>query len=366
MSLDYLNEAFKSLNMLQEKEFGLNTDDMDDLRLFKKDDSEDVTRIIDTDAKSDEEIKKSYLGKIIINCNVCHSNIFKDDEDITIDEDGTVNSEDICPYCGEDAGFTIIGKICPVDKEEDNKETAVATGETEKQQETADNDRDEEKSEITEDIDAIKVETDDNCIQIKTDDDTLHICLTKEEDQEENKVEVDSTENDGKDEDTSNEVFPETENITETSDETVKPLEDEEKDEIIDLTSEPDDIDIEDISETKTNEVVEKYLKNIYENVSSFKLSNAKMTDSNIILEGVIKFNSGKETKTGFIFNPDSISSTNKVRFVGMNEHFSSSPKAFTLVGIVEGKEFIPQSLTYKYSVLTEGKTQVVQGRAVV
>lgn len=132
MSLDFINEAFRKLELLNEDTFDTSLDGINKLSNFMKDDIEDTVSIIDTEAETEEDLEDSYVGKIIVNCNVCHSHIFRNQEDISIDEEGVVNIEDVCPYCGEQNGFVIVGKIEDFDEEdiEDNGESDDDTTDT--------------------------------------------------------------------------------------------------------------------------------------------------------------------------------------------------------------------------------------------
>ena len=123
MSFDYLNEAFKKLSLLNEETFDTSLTGLNQLSDFMdKDASDDVVKVIDTEAEFEDEVQDSYIGKVITNCNVCHSHIFENKDEIVIDEDGLVNAEKQCPYCGEQAGFTIVGEITPYVKETEELE----------------------------------------------------------------------------------------------------------------------------------------------------------------------------------------------------------------------------------------------------
>ena len=123
MSFDYLNEAFKKLSLLNEETFDTSHTGLNQLSDFMdKDASDDVVKVIDTEAEFEDEVQDSYIGKVITNCNVCHSHIFENKDEIVIDEDGLVNAEKQCPYCGEQAGFTIVGEITPYVKETEEPE----------------------------------------------------------------------------------------------------------------------------------------------------------------------------------------------------------------------------------------------------
>ena len=344
MSFEYLNEAFKALNLLQEQEFDLNTDGVRKLDSFMdQDDTVDVTRVIDPEADTEEDLKKSYVGRIIINCNVCHSYIFKNKEDIIVDEDGTVNSEEACPYCGETAGFSIIGKICPLDAECDEEDPK--TEDHEDNDDTSAQEPEDTDDKLTEDVDNVSVTTNNEVVTVSTQDNSVNVCIK----------------------DCDNDQCIDEEEPCEPQPETIQPLTDEEQDNMInneESEEEEDEVDydMEELSEDETNEVVEGYLKNVYGNVDSFKTTSASINDEQMLVEGDIRFSSGKVTHTGFKFTPDR-QTGNKIRLFGLNEHFSSSPRAFSLVGCVEGKKFIPESLSYRYDIERDGKKQSINGR---
>lgn len=114
MSFDYINEAFKRLDALNEDVFDTSLTGLNNLSDFMdQDDASDIVKVIDPDAETEDAVSDSYIGKVIINCNVCHSHIFESKEDVVIDEDGVVNPEMQCPYCGEMSGFTVVGEIQP-------------------------------------------------------------------------------------------------------------------------------------------------------------------------------------------------------------------------------------------------------------
>lgn len=128
--MDFLSEAFKSLQSLTEETFDLSqANGQEELKDFIDGDDEiDTLTIIDDEAKTDDELKDSYLGKVILDCNVCHSLIYKDPAEVVIDEDGeNCNIEDECPYCYSTGdGYKLIGQIKPfgeVEKELEDEES---------------------------------------------------------------------------------------------------------------------------------------------------------------------------------------------------------------------------------------------------
>lgn len=134
--VDYLAEAFKALDdvedvmpCLHEEMFTVDSDGLSELADFEveSEKSEDKKRVIDPEAKNEEELKSSYVGKVIIDCNQCHSKIYKDKEDIVIDGEDA-NKEEECPYCFATEGFKVVGEVAPytetkVDVEVEDKGT---------------------------------------------------------------------------------------------------------------------------------------------------------------------------------------------------------------------------------------------------
>ena len=134
--VDYLAEAFKALDdvedvmpCLHEEMFTVDSDGLSELADFEveSEKSEDKKRVIDPEAKNEKELKSSYVGKVIIDCNQCHSKIYKDKEDIVIDGEDA-NKEEECPYCFATEGFKVVGEVAPytetkVDVEVEDKDT---------------------------------------------------------------------------------------------------------------------------------------------------------------------------------------------------------------------------------------------------
>lgn len=147
----YLEEAFKALEdlSLTEDVFELTTDGLEDADNFMNMDFDEVEDIIDVDAKNEEELKDSYIGNVILDCNVCHSKLYKNPEEVIIDEETEVaNIEEACPYCQSNDGYLVIGQVAEYcdhcedkeeheeEKEEDSDEIKVDETEEEKIEES--------------------------------------------------------------------------------------------------------------------------------------------------------------------------------------------------------------------------------------
>ncbi len=519
MSFDYINEAFKRLNALNEEMFDTSLTGINSLAdIMEEDDASDIVKVIDPAAETEDTVSDSYIGKVIINCNVCHSHIFEDKQDVVIDEDGVVNPEMQCPYCGEMSGFTVVGEIkafetetpeetpveevpevpapeAPIEdtqpetiKESFNRDTVVndlnklkeflkskghacnskeaitylwsvidlfEAGDQEINDQSIADWYEETSKNFPDDFDlfkSIEVEEEiltegkiiDNVKKVATrvgaDAATIIRCFTElgemaanignkgeyrttklndlmthvenkavlkalmsgnetvmnglsKEDIEEleqdiveyeadkakkdknldesieelsltangTHIEVDEDE-DGKVTLTAEPVPAEDDAqvIAPVSDDTIAEIEaqndvpadvdavveEEPEENIEDVELEMDEVD-----EEGLDELGEAYLKDIYENVESFKTTNVSTTESSMIVEGTIKFTSGAEKNTGFVFEAFTTDGKGRVKFVGKNAHFSESVDAFELTGTISEKKLLPESLSYNYTV---------------
>lgn len=79
-----------------------------------------IEKIVDLDANSADELLGSYAGKVIIQCPQCMTMFYKDPEDLEVSEDNPeiVNVNETCQHCGNMSGYTVIGKVAPVDEKE--------------------------------------------------------------------------------------------------------------------------------------------------------------------------------------------------------------------------------------------------------
>lgn len=301
LTKNYLNDAFKAMDALNEDddisikddEF-INVADTKEaaagLKAEEKTDEEadDVVDVIDSNAFKEKEMQPNYDGYIVLDCDVCHSKIYKKPEEIKIDiTTGKVNVDEECPFCMTDGGFTVCGKIVPCDVKE-----------IEKEQER--------------DVEAAHKESDED--KIEPDDD-------KEPKKDENEKA------------------------------SIVPLSDEEKQQIVDGSYGQDvNADVSDIDDETFSELGEKYLKSIYDNVASYKLTEGAVKGNSLILDGKIKFKSGKEQNNRFVFESKTITKTGKIKMVGRNESLARASKAFILTGCLQNKKLMLESLTYNYS----------------
>ena len=118
--IGYLQEAFKKFDLLEEEDFNLDASGIEDLESALDDNEKiDFEDIIDPEAETEDELEDSYIGKIILDCKVCHTKLYKNAEEVNFDEETEIANEgDECPFCYSTDGYEIVGQVAPfTDKE---------------------------------------------------------------------------------------------------------------------------------------------------------------------------------------------------------------------------------------------------------
>ena len=392
--MNFLTEAFKALDVLNEDTFKADEQGLEELKDFIGDDKgDDVVSIIDIDAEDEEEVKDSYIGKVILCCNVCKSNIYKDKEDVVVDEDTELaNVDEECPYCHTVDGFMVVGMVAPfeevkaeaddddvevkvdgeeVDVKEDESLTEAKKSEDDidairdnrverakrrftRVRDDADSRRDYEKKHDMKECDEMKNESCSRKRKKKVDEDFSEVEVTTAGESKQ-RIKVSSEEVEGE--------------------ETIVPVSDEVEDEIM-MSSEEETTEEEPVEETEEetteeegiveeslNSLCSKYLKENYSNVKSFRLTNALTDGKKLKLEGVIKFASGNDKKTSFLFEKKETGRNGKVKLLGENLQICRGKKAFVLNARMRGNKLLGESLSYNYMTKNnEGKSQRVSG----
>lgn len=324
-----LQEAFKQFELLEEETFHLDNSEesVEDAKEFMDaSDALDMLDVIDPEAETEEEVENSYTDKVILDCNVCHSKIYKDPSEIIISDDKEcVNKEEECPFCYSMDGYKIIGQVKPFI--EDDFDITVEPKEEETSEE-GDAEVDEVETEVTDEEEKETEVVDESLenIDVETEHDKIHI-------EAEEKVESD--------EEMLAPLEPEVEEEIEETTEEEAPEEAEGEEEI--------DYDIEDFDEETFDDLGESYLRKVYENVNSFKTSSVTEKGNKWIVEGKITFNSGNTKPTKFIFEAFSANKKGKLNFIGENAQISRGKKSFKLSGVLDNKKFISESLNYNY-----------------
>ncbi len=122
-------DAFRAFELEEENEeeeklsksFNLNDDKevKDAAKFLAKETPEENTEvIIDVDADEVEDLKKSYVGELVLQCPVCNTLISKKEIDVHCDEEdeSLCNVGEECPTCHSDSGFNLVGKLAPVEE----------------------------------------------------------------------------------------------------------------------------------------------------------------------------------------------------------------------------------------------------------
>ena len=135
-----------------------------------------IEKIVDLDAESPEDLLPSYVGKFIMQCPQCMTLFYKDPEDVEASEEdpNTVNVNEVCQHCGNEAGYTLIGKVGEATEEEmseyTQEETVDVTSTDEGDEELMDDEASSEEG-SEEDL-AIDLELDELDLDIEDDEST--------------------------------------------------------------------------------------------------------------------------------------------------------------------------------------------------
>lgn len=331
--MNYLSEAFKKLDFLTEEEFSLqDTAGLDDMDQLLKTPATNIVNVVDPEAETEDELQDTYIGKVILHCPVCNSMIYKDLEDIVKDDvEEVVNIGEECPYCYTSEGFKVIGIVSPFEEEQE-EDTSETSDETE-----------DEKS-MNEEFETVEVATKNQKVTLDADDDGK---LT---------IEAEPVEDEEDEEDEEEEVLaPVPDEVADEIDATANNSESED---------EEVEYDVEDFDSDSFDELGESYLKSVYENVSSYKTTDVSSKGNTLVVEGMIKFNSGKMKPTKFVFEANTATKNNKLRFIGENKQITRGRKAFTITGTLnENKSFITERFNYNYMTKNEkGKSTRLYG----
>lgn len=408
----YINEAFKKFRLIEDfEEFPLNPEGLDNLGSFMSQALDDETvDVYDLEAEAQEDLKKSYVGKVICDCNVCHSNIFYNKEDIVINDEGVVNADDECPYCMSTDGYTIIGEIKEwspevedeIEDEPSDEELADEPIEIEDEEDTEvveeglkldgvkslrgtkglrrRPDKDGVKSlrgranskisgteDLTEAIEDVTINTEDETMTMTTKEDGGVVVETSPKQSDEFYDDFDIPVDD---EDT------EIGDDVEAGDEVIAPISDETEDEIMGNSEEEipeeevsdeeifaeepteeepteeepeEDIEVSDFDEETFDGLGESYLRRCYDNVNGYKTTQVRANNNTLIVEGVISFKSGSKKKTNFVFESKDMKN-GKYIFEGYNAQINNGKPAFRLNCSIKNKEIIPVSFKYNYT----------------
>jgi len=343
----HIDEGSCQKELNESEKFDVNSsEEMDKAdELLHKDPEDTIEQIVDASAESKEDLKKSYVGSIILQCPTCKAMMYKDpDQLVKVEgEEELYNIEDECPHCGAKDGFEIVGQVASLEVEPESEPTPPMTEpEPEPEAEPLDigePERHEHEEEQSPNPDAELGESLEKDAELGE--------SPKEEGAEEAKVEQEG------------EAEPEKAECPECD---KKEGEEEHCDSRDEKEEEHEaEIAVESFDERVFDRLVTRYLKETYSNVDSYRTSKAGVSDAEgkVVMEGVIAFKSGKEKPTKFVFEAKEMTKAGLLKLVGVNETFSSK-RAFTLTGSVNEGKLLSESLSYRYE--AEGKK--VRGKA--
>ena len=342
-----LQEAFKKLNMMESSDFELlNQDEKEDMANFLDQDeseAEDV-EIIDPQAEDESELEDSYVGKIIVQCPVCKSLIYKTQEEL--DEEG--DEEQTCPYCFSVEKFDLIGKVVPIEDEEapiedvevDDEDAEDAEGE-EPLEECGDNvlisrrdklgeklrrNRSRRNRKLNEDLENVTLETENEIINIST------------EDKEDN---FGGDEEDmGFDTDDSFGEEPEEGEEEHSESEVIAPLDDEIED--------SSDGEVDEVDEESFDEMAESMLRENYSNIVSYRTRKMKDRGNYIVTEGIVTLKNGDKRLTEFRIRPSRFSRDGKGACLVENLQLGKKKVVAARVQMTESKKKINEGIFKK------------------
>lgn len=269
-----------------------------------KQSDDSVEQIVDVSAESVDDLRKTYIGSIILRCPTCHTMIYKDVEDLSVDDEASTDDEKIynvgdeCPHCGAKDGYELIGQVATLDTDADATPEPPGEGE---------------------EVDAPGEEI-------------PHLDATPEEPVAEpglNGEPVADSEGGKEEDDGKGEV-----------------------EESLQKEAACIDVSIGSVNESDMDRLIRNYLRETYYNVKDYVTESASIDDDagKLIIEGVISFKSGKRKQTRFTFESVGVNKRGKIRFCGVNETFSDK-KAFTLMGEVKAGKLLSESLAYSYRI---------------
>lgn len=368
---NYLNEAFKALTLLEDidddkikdeksKSFNIGEADAFDNALEFRDNDEaeiDSLTVIDVDSEAEEDMPDSYVGQVILECNVCHSLIYKNPEDIydCENDDDSVCMEEECPFCMSMDGYKIVGQVVDYDPDANFDEEEPTEDEIpdEDVEDIEDEDDGKEKNEsLKEELKSAEITTDSDSFRVETTEDGgVTISSQPRED-----VDVDMGEMIAP-------LKPETQSAIDRG------IADEDEDELGDMSLTPDEkdsliepveseeevmpkkngdeegnFDVEDFEEKEFDSEFEESLKSRFDNVKSYVTESVSLVRGRLLVEGVITFNSGARKKTSFEFRPHKATKSGKVSFRGINRQMQ---ERYSLRGNIIKKKLITESIKF-------------------
>ena len=333
LTFEALDESSK-FNLQDEQEVQEASD------ILNKEEGEAIEQIVDAAAETQDDLQKTYIGSIILQCPTCKTMIYKNPDQLVKSEDADdviYNVDEECPHCGAKDGFELIGQVASLSVNPDGEQTPPSDTTPEDNPE----DKPEESEESKEPASPMpELPSDDK----SSNPDDIDVNIDVHESLKEDTVKQgDKWVNKG-DEGTHGEFKTKKEADAQRKAMFANGYKEECEDGKC-------NVKLESFDEVKYDKLISRYLKENYANVKTYKTVSADIDDAanKIMIEGVILFKSGKEKNTKFVFEAKEITKKNQIKFVGINETFSKS-KAYTLLGQVNNNKLISESLSYNYT----------------
>ena len=356
-----------------------------------------IEKIVDLNAESPEDLLPSYVGKVIVQCPQCLTLFYKDEADIVPSEgdESIVNVSEVCQHCGNDSGYTLIGKVANIEPEEGAKfgveEKEAETGEEEveikaeeettEEAPTEENEAEEAAAEEEEiDLDALtkaalegegeetEEEPKEESFTKTSGTSTLTETATNLSDEAAEIANTDNNDSNVLTEASDLDTLLDSQNYkTKISDASISSYLDQVKQRR--PAQEELDITIDDVDEESFDECLSKALTRIYQNVSNFKLTECRFDSqtNQLILEGIVTFKSGKTRQGIYTFDKAILKENNRVKLVGHSNLFEGVNKC-TLLGTLDTANCLTTSIiSYKGNIgkdLVEGLAGISSKRS--
>ena len=122
-----------------------------------------IEKIVDLDAESPEDLLPSYVGKFIMQCPQCMTLFYKNPEDVEASEENpdVVNVNEVCQHCGNEAGYTLVGKVGEATQDEMSEYTEEETVDVMSTDEAGEETLDDSEESISEEDVDLDIELDD-------------------------------------------------------------------------------------------------------------------------------------------------------------------------------------------------------------
>ena len=118
----------------------------------------------------------------------------------------------------------------------------------------------------------------------------------------------------------------------------------------------------EEFLEESFDKLINKYAKNIYENLDNYKTTSIKYPKPNTyLIEGVLKLKKGKESNTSFLLEAVK-KENNNILFKGNNKDLIEDEDPFVLEACVKDKKLMVESLGYSYTENINSEDYLVEG----